>query len=275
MNTATSCLPLWSFESAPPLISHARQRENRATAAARSPVDPHLSIQPNREAHMEPIEDEYVNRDARPVSEVQSLLTFYKDRATSLISDCLGRMHGAVGLVPWHRDSRLAGTAYTVRVRAGDNLFIHEALRRARPGDVLIVDGGGAIAQGYVGAIMKEVAKSRGIAGFVIDGAIRDVAAFRLDTFPCYARAVSHRGPFKSGPGQLEAPVCIGGMVVYPGDIVIGDEDGVVAIPIAQASRIKDAVLKKELHEEEILRSIADGEYDDSWIDEALARAHT
>ena len=125
----------------------------------------------------------------------------------SVISDNLDRLPGVVGLQPFHRSGRMAGTALTVRTRAGDNLAVHHALELVKPGDVIVVDGGGDITRALVGEIMKDIALHRGAAGFVIDGAIRDVAAFRASDFPCFARGVIHRGPYKTGPGAINVPV--------------------------------------------------------------------
>ena len=142
-----------------------------------------------------------------------------------------------MGLRQYHRSGRLVGTAFTVRTRPGDNLAIHKALELVGPGDVIVVDGGGDESRALVGEIMKNIAEHRGAAGYVIDGAIRDVAAFAASDFPCFARAVIHRGPYKSGPGEINVPVSIGGSVVSPGDIVVGDEDGVLSFPAAIAKQ--------------------------------------
>jgi RraA family protein len=164
----------------------------------------------------------------------------------------------------------LLGSALTVRVRPGDNLMIHKALQLGQPGDVLVVDGGGALDRALFGDIMKNVAKMRGFAGIVIDGAIRDVAAYREDDFPCYARGVCHRGPYKDGPGEINVPVCIGGMVVNPGDIVVGDDDGVIFIRPSEAQAVAKAARGKFESEQKTFESIRNRAYDDRWIDEAL-----
>jgi regulator of RNase E activity RraA len=162
------------------------------------------------------------------------------------------------------------GTALTVRTRPGDNLMIHKALQLGRPGDVLVIDGGGVLDRALFGDIMKNVAKMRAFAGVVIDGAIRDAGAYRADSFPCYARGVCHRGPYKDGPGEINVPVVIGGMVVNPGDIVVGDDDGLVFIAPADAIAVAEASRKKAGAEAAILDSIAAGNYDDQWIDQTL-----
>jgi RraA family protein len=190
-----------------------------------------------------------------------AILKTFATVATATISDNLARLAGAVGLHPYHRAGNLIGTALTVRTRPGDNLAIHQALEQIQPGDVIVVDGGGDLTRALVGDIMKHIAEARGAAGFVIDGAIRDVAAFRASDFPCFARGVIHRGPYKDGPGEINVPVSIGGMVVDPGDIVVGDEDGVVAFPQSVAPTLLDAVRAHVAREESILQSIREGRY--------------
>ncbi len=136
-----------------------------------------------------------------------ALIEAFRNAPTSIISDNLARLPGAVGLRKFHRAGQLLGTAFTVRTRPGDNLAIHKALELVGPGEVIVVDGGGDETRALVGEIMKNIAEYRGAAGYVIDGAIRDVAAFAASDFPCFARAVIHRGPYKSGPGEINVPV--------------------------------------------------------------------
>ena len=181
--------------------------------------------------------------------------------ATAVISDNLDRLPGAVGIRPFHKGSVLAGTALTVRTCPGDNLVIHEALELIRPGDVLVVDGGGDTSRALLGEIMLTIAQSRGAAGVVIDGAIRDVGVISQSTFPCFAKAAIHKGPYKNGPGEINVPVTVGGMVVEPGDIVVGDDDGIVAFSQAIADDLLKAVRAQEIREAEILLSIREGRY--------------
>jgi RraA family protein len=201
----------------------------------------------------------------------RALVALFEGLPASIISDNLSRMTGTFGLAPYHRPGvQLLGTALTVRTRPGDNLMVHKALQLGRPGDVLVIDGGGTIERALFGDIMKNVAKMRGFTGVVIDGAIRDAAAYREDSFPCYARGVCHRGPYKDGPGEINVPVSVGGMVVLPGDIVVGDDDGVVVIAPAEAKAVAEASRRKAEAEAQTLTSIAKRAYDDAWIDQAL-----
>jgi RraA family protein len=194
-----------------------------------------------------------------------ALIDAFRNAPTSVISDNLVRLAGAVGLRPFHRSGRLVGAAFTIRTRPGDNLAIHQALELVEPGDVIVVDGGGDETRALVGEIMKSIAEYRGAAGYVIDGAIRDVAAFAASDFPCFARAVIHRGPYKNGPGEINVPVSIGGSVIAPGDIVVGDDDGVVSFPAAIASTLLEAVRAQIAREEEMMVSIREGRYQGSY----------
>lgn len=205
------------------------------------------------------------------VSTDPALIALFKDIPASIISDNMNRVTGTWGLHPYHRPNvSLLGPALTVRVRSGDNLMIHKALQIGRPGDVLVIDGDGCLDRGLVGEIMKRVAQKRQFAGLVIDGAVRDIAAYRNDDFPCYARGVCHRGPFKEGPGEINVPVSISGVVVHPGDIVIGDDDGVVFVRPEDASALADASRKKMAAEAATFAAIANGTYDETWIDASL-----
>lgn len=187
----------------------------------------------------------------------EDLIRDYTGIATSLVSDNMDRMPGAVGLMPRHAGGLMIGTALTVRTRHGDNLAIHAALDIARPGDVLVIEGGGDTSQALIGEIIMARALSLGVAGFVIDGAIRDSGAIARSTLPCYACAITHRGPYKNGPGVLNVPVSVGGMVVNPGDLVIGDEDGALALAPQTARRILPQVRAQEQREREKLDEYA------------------
>ncbi len=195
------------------------------------------------------------------VRPARELIDAFADAPTAVISDNLDRLPGLPGLRPFHRSGRLLGPARTVRTRPGDNLMIHKMLDLAVPGDVIVVAGEGDISRALIGEIMKAIAEKRGVAGYVIDGAIRDSAAFAAADFPCYARGITHRGPYKDGPGELDVPVAIAGSVICPGDIVVGDEDGVVTFSPAIAADLAKAVRAQMAREAEIMQAIADGTY--------------
>ncbi|MDF2962827.1 MAG: L-lactate dehydrogenase LldD [Paenibacillus sp.] len=201
------------------------------------------------------------------------LVEQFKNVVTPHVSDNLNRMFsGAAGLRPYHQGGKLLGVAVTVKTRPGDNLMVHKAIEIAEPGDVIVVDAGGDLTNSIVGEIMLRLAQRKQLAGFVIDGAIRDTGAFMNDDFPVYARGVTHRGPYKDGPGEINVPVSLNGMVIHPGDIILGDEDGLVTIPLGHAEQILQLVQEQQEREAEILQSIQDGTVDRSWIDAALEK---
>ena len=190
----------------------------------------------------------------------------------ALLSDNMQRNRGAVGLLPYHQPAPLAGTAVTVLTRGGDNLAILRAFEFCRPGDVMVVDAGGDITNAVIGGILSFYGATIGLAGMVIDGAIRDVAEIRERTFPIYARGVNHRGPYKDGPGAINVPVTVGGMVVQPGDLVVGDQDGLLAFaPEAADSLIEKAEIQRA-KEEATMQAMREGRWDRSFIDALEAR---
>ena len=191
----------------------------------------------------------------------------------SHLSDNLQRLSGICGLQRMHSGKKMAGTAFTVKTRPGDNLVIYKALMMLQPGHVLVVDGGGETTNALVGELIMLYARERGCAGFVIDAAVRDTAAFQQADFPCYARAASHRGPYKNGPGQINVPVTIGGQVIHPGDLMVGDEDGIVSFAPHQAENLLAAALATAAHEERIKAEIANGTTAQVWLEKVLAPA--
>lgn len=192
-----------------------------------------------------------------------------------LLSDNIHRGTGSVGLQPYHKPSKatMAGTAVTVRTRGGDNLVVFRAIERCRPGDVLVIDAGGDLTNAVIGGIMTAGMAMRGLAGVICDGAIRDVAEVRERDFPVYARGVNHRGPYKNGPGEVNVPVCVGGMVVNPGDIVVGDQDGLLAFPASEAATIIDQALVQQKKEELQMEEIRQGRWDFSFVEALEAKA--
>ena len=165
----------------------------------------------------------------------------------------------------------MVGSALTVKVRPGDNLLIYKAIQMLLPGHVLVVDGGGDPHNALVGDLILQYALQRGCTGFVVDAAIRDRSAFIAHQFPCYARALSHRGPYKFGPGHINIPVAIGGDVISPGDYVVADEDGVLSfapdIALALIERAKQSLAR----EQAISAEIANGQVAQDWMHKVLA----
>lgn len=200
-------------------------------------------------------------------------VTDFADIPVANISDCMSRMSaGGARLRPMHKGSRLGGPALTVKTRPGDNLMIHKAIEMAVPGDVIVVDAGGDLTNSLVGELMTSYAITRRIGGFVIDGAIRDLDVIAAGDLPVYAAGVTHRGPYKDGPGEINVPISIDGMVIHPGDLMVGDADGVLCVPYDAVQEVLAAARAKSAAEHKTLADIADGTLDTSWIAAALKR---
>ena len=199
------------------------------------------------------------------------LVAEFAKMVTPHLSDSMERLYaGGPQLRPMYKGATLAGPAFTVKTAPGDNLLVHKALDLARPGDVVVVDAGGFPDHAIIGELMATHARQRGIAGLVIWGAIRDSAELGAGSYPVFACAVTHRGPYKNGPGEINVPIAMGGMPVSPGDIIVGDADGLVAIPLDQAERIlasAKAIVEKE---SAAMKQIQAGSVDRAWVDKAL-----
>lgn len=189
------------------------------------------------------------------------------------VSDAMHRMTGAGPRVTrMHRSGSMAGPAVTVKARPGDNLMLHKAIDMAVAGDVIVVDGGGDVTNSLMGELMLAHAINRGVAGFVIYGAIRDADAIAEANLPLWAAGITHRGPYKDGPGEINVPIALEGMVIEPGDLVIGDGDGVLAVPYAVAAEVLARTEAKQEAENKLMAQIAARTNDRSWIDATLQR---
>ena len=212
------------------------------------------------------------NPSAAPVA--PDILAALREIPVAALSDNMHRNIGSIGLHPYHRPMArtMAGTAVTARSRGGDNLTYLRALEFCRPGDVLVIDAGGDLNNAVVGGILSFYAAHIGTVGVVIDGAIRDVAEVRAREFPVYARGVTHRGPYKDGPGEINVPVSVGGMVVNPGDIVVGDQDGLMAFAPDEAALLIEKARAHLATEAETIRAMKEGRWDRAFIDALEAR---
>lgn len=189
------------------------------------------------------------------------------------VSDCMARMSGGgARLRPMHAGGAMAGPALTVRTRPGDNLMVHKAIDMAEAGDVVVVDGGGDLTNALIGELMSAHAAKRGLAGLVINGAIRDAAALREAKFPVFAAGITHCGPYKDGPGEIGVPISIEGMVIMPGDLMLGDDDGLLCVPLGDVESVYRAAVAKHAAEETQMAAIRAGTSDRGWIDATLAR---
>ncbi|MBK6467519.1 MAG: RraA family protein [Rhodobacter sp.] len=201
------------------------------------------------------------------------LVDRFRPIPVSNVSDAMSRMTaGGARLRPMHDGTPLAGVAITVKTRPGDNLMIHQAIDIAGPGDVIVVDGGGDVTNSLIGEMMMNLALNRGVAGFVLDGAIRDLAVIRAGSMPIYAAGVTHRGPYKDGPGEINCAIAVDGMVVRPGDIILGDDDGVLCVPLANAEEILQASIEKVEKEELGRIAIAEKRMNRDWVAATLRK---
>ncbi|GAE27730.1 dimethylmenaquinone methyltransferase family protein [Halalkalibacter wakoensis JCM 9140] len=203
----------------------------------------------------------------------RELLKLYRTFVTPNISDNMNRLNSVDSSIrPIHEHGTLAGAAFTVKTRPGDNLLVHKAIDMAGPGDVIVVDAGGDLTNAIMGEIMVRIAKKRGIEGFVINGAIRDSKEIREMNYPMFAKGVINRGPYKDGPGEINVPIQLGGVVVRPGDIIVGDSDGIVVVPLEYAVSLAEKVQTTMGMEKEQMERIDSGTLDRSWVDEALRK---
>ncbi|MBQ9155983.1 MAG: RraA family protein [Eubacterium sp.] len=202
----------------------------------------------------------------------QKLVERFRDMPVANIDDNMGRIAAVDTAIEPVGKGQLLGTAFTVRVPQGDNLMFHAAMDLAQPGDVIVIDAGGFTDRAIFGELMATYCKVRGIRGIICDGAIRDKNGLAsMEDFPVYARSATPNGPYKNGPGEINVPVVIGGKVVRPGDIVVGDDDGIVIIDPAIADEIADATIAVEKKESDIMKHILeDGTYIRPWVDDKL-----
>jgi len=186
------------------------------------------------------------------------------------IADCMGRMFCVHPAIKPCNGAKLLGSAFTVRVPCGDNLMFHKAIDMIEPGDVIVVDGQGDLTHSLVGEIMTRYAMSRGCAGFVVDGSIRDLGVLKELDFPVFARGASPMGPYKNGPGEINVPIACGGVLVKPGFIVVGDDDGVVIVDPVDAEEVIKRTESLNANEIKTFAHIKAGTLDRSWVDKSL-----
>lgn len=194
----------------------------------------------------------------------RDLVNAFKGIPSSNIADMMNRMYNMYGdLRCYTKNASMVGTAITVHCSEGDNALLHRAMDMAEPGDVIVLNGGGCMSRALCGEIMFNYAHSKGIAGFVLDGCIRDADALDSLGFPVYAKGVTPQGPWKIGSGEINVPIACCGQVVFPGDIIVGDPDGVVVIRPEFARAALEAVSGKFEGEKKTLAMYADGRIPD------------
>jgi regulator of RNase E activity RraA len=166
---------------------------------------------------------------------------------------------------------RLVGPACTVKTYPGDNLMVHKSLDIAKPGDVIVIDTSGSSMGAVLGDLVSTKARHRGVAGFVVDGLIRDLPGIRdLGDFPVFARGVTPIGPLHRGPGEINYPISAGGIVVNPGDLIVGDLNGVVVVPREIAAELLDRLTAQRRSEADYMDAVARGAFSNAWVDRLL-----
>ena len=204
----------------------------------------------------------------RPGAEV---LAAFEGVGTSLVCDArdrIGAVHHSIRPVTTRR--RFVGTAVTVQAGPKDNLASYAALRVVKPGDVLVITNGGFDGCAAVGDIYVGLAYNAGAVACVTDGMARDVAGIEKVGIPVFARGTTPNSPFKNGPGAVGLPISLGGVPVAPGDVVVGDEDGVVIVPLAEIDRVLPALEKVKEREAQMEAWIKGGMTAPPWLDDLL-----
>jgi len=195
--------------------------------------------------------------------------------AASILADVAGRrgaLDGRIAAVA--PGMKLAGPAFTIEVRAGDNLMIHAAMTMAKPGDILVIDGKADRTCALMGSIMMNACKVLRLGGVVIDAAVRDVLELRELGFPVFAVGSNPHGPTQFVPGRINWPISCGGIAIQPGDLIVGDADGVVAIEREKAGALLDAAAKKVADETSRIAGIKAGkDLRPKWLEGALRAA--
>ena len=195
--------------------------------------------------------------------------------AASILADVAGRRGTMDGrIAPLAPTMRVCGPAFTVEVRAGDNLMIHAAMALAKPGDVLVIDGKADRTCALMGSIMLTACKALGLAGVVLDASIRDTEELRDLGFPVWAIGANPNGPTKNIPGRINWPISCGGAAVRPGDLIAGDADGVVVIERERAASLLPLAAQKVADERQRIADIVSGKsIRPKWLDGALRAA--
>jgi regulator of RNase E activity RraA len=204
---------------------------------------------------------------ARPDAE---LVNKFRDCATANLADAMGRFHFMDPGIQSRTGFRLCGVAVTVMTRPADNLMVHKAMEIAHAADVIVVNTGRNTTSAVFGELMGHSAVAIGLGGLVVDGAVRDVEALSALKFPAFSRTVSAGGCDKDGPGEINVPIVCGDIVVMPGDIVVGDAEGVVVIPQPDAQEVLSLVTALKTRETKRIEEIAAGKIFKSEIDDML-----
>jgi RraA family protein len=203
-----------------------------------------------------------------------ALVEAFRSLPPANVADCMGRLcalSSQIKLLSSPAAPIMAGVALTVKARPGDNLMIHKALNMAGPGDVIVVSNEGDRSQSLVGEIIVTYARYKGLAGMVFDGPIRDIDAISKMDIPVYGTGTTPGGPYKEGPGEINVPIACGGIHIEPGDIILGDADGIIVIPRRDAAEILAVAGTFSANDAAKVTAAANGTADRSWVDKTLA----
>jgi RraA family protein len=189
------------------------------------------------------------------------------------VSDLLNRLYAVDPQIRCltGESHQVCGPALTVKVYPGDNLMVHKALDVAERGDVIIVDAGGSHMNAVLGDLISAKAKHRGVAGLVIDGLVRDLPNIQALDFPVFARGTTPIGPLHRGPGEINYAICCGGVVVHPGDLVLGDAMGVVIVPAEIAAELLKRLEDHDAANASYFESVKKGNFSNAWVDDILS----
>lgn len=204
---------------------------------------------------------------------LKQLLEAFAEIPTANIADTMGRlcaMHPRIRLMSQPERSIVAGPALTVKSRAGDNLFIHQAMDMAKEGDVIVVSNEADSSRSLMGEVMFRYCEYKRIGALVLDGPIRDVEAVKKIQYPIYATGNTPGGPYKDGPGEINVSVSCGGVVVNPGDIVVMDADGVIVIPLKDGDRVLRDARKFQAQDAAKIMAASNGTANRSWVKKSL-----
>lgn len=202
----------------------------------------------------------------------RALMDRFRRFPTPDVSDLLNRLYAVDPLIRCltSPDHQVCGPACTVKVYPGDNLMVHKSLDVAERGDVVVVDAGASEMNAVLGDLISTKAKHRGLAGFVIDGLVRDLPAIQELDFPVFGRGTTPIGPLHRGPGEINYSICCGGVVVNPGDLIIGDAMGVVVVPAGIAEELLHRLEQHDAANADYLAAVKQGNFTNAWVDRIL-----
>ena len=249
-----------------------------AVANSQLPADPGAAPAPGlvskpKTAEMNPGPGFRIRRnEIRPEP---ALLQGFAAFTTPDISDIMNRLYTMVTEIRQQTDPdrSLLGPACTVKVFPGDNLMVHKALDLVQPGDIMVIDAGASPMNAVLGDLITTKARHRGVAGIVVDGLVRDIEGIVETGVPVFARGVTPIGPLHRGPGEINYAIQCGGIVVHPGDIVIGDRNGVVIVPLEAADDVLQQLRARRAGEAQYLAAVQRGEFSNAWVDKLLTEA--